>query len=361
MQQAFHQHTVLIVGSTQRRLHVFHMLLSFLNAKEMTVVAYSASMTHEMKKKLERLHFDLKFDVYKQGSLPQKVDESTITLKEMTYEQFLSEDTGMLREALLILADLRIDDTLLGQDIKDKIEKMNDTKQIKEVIYNADTVSKREEGLSKHYIDIDSMPGENIIGFGRSPLSSIHFETKEDSITILTKNLSQEITIPNLKEFSYLKQEGLFGAIAALVQYDFFDADIMTKSETYPFLERDSGKIEVLVWTFGSIHPDEFDALLKIPTYTNVAMGLTNYLRFEDVIERNIERFEAVLVVAEDEAQAELLGDYFLSKEHDSYHSIIFVPNSAEMRTSLQRVFRGQEKKIIYLFDNIGTFIHIHE
>ncbi len=361
MQQEFHQHTVLIVGATQRRLHLFHILLSALQRKDMQVLAQSASLSHEMKKKLERMHIDMNFDVYKLGSGFHRTDEKSILLVEMTYEQFLIENTDALHEALLVLADLRIEDTLFGQDIKDKIAQMNAKKQLKEVLYNVDTVSKREEGISHHYIDIESILSENVIGYGRSPLSSIHFDIQDDVLNIMTKTESHEIQIEHISAYSYLKQEGLFGAIAVLLQYDFFDKETCSKLETYPFLERDSGNIEVLVWTFGAIHPDEFDALLRIPTYTNVAMGLANYLRFEDIIERNIERFETVLVVAEDEAQAELLGDYFLSKEHDSYHSIIFVPNSSEMRTSLQRVFRGQEKKILYLFDNIGTFIHIHE
>jgi len=362
-------HLILVTGETIRRLHTFAMLVKELSELGKEVHSFTSTYTGKQLKRLQQNHKQVPYDIFKVNKVKKAINDSVTGKKKVDFiiVEALTRDVLLnnllsLPVKTMIFSDLRARTNMEAQEAASMLlASMKKNPTLQRVLVNADTTLKKYEGFQPSYIEIKPTEKVDMVHYGRSELAGIRFTPEEDTLTIDSVGDQYKHDVPSLKDYSLLKKEGLFAALSFLYKEELLEQAQLWDIDSVPFLENHSGDDEQFVWTEGLNYPDELKELIHISKYKNVCIGLTNYLRFEEVIESDIHLFDTLLVVAENDTQAELLGDYFLNKEKGSYHSIIFVPDRTEMRTALQRIFRSQNKPILYLFDNISTFQNIYQ
>ncbi len=256
----------------------------------------------------------------------------------------------------LLLTDLRVIDKETEEEVLERlVAAINSGKEPASLLYPSDLLQSKEH---HHMLDVSRIQSKTE-SYGFDEYASIHWMYKDGKL-VATGNVQAAIEVVDIEVHSTLAKRSLIASLSSLKQTE-ENLPVGPIHVDAPMVEEPGKEGELKTWSKFIQYEEEIQSLVQIPGLKNMCIGLDAYLRFEKYIEAEIAHFETLLVVAENPVQEELLRDMLLQKERDSYHSIIFVPRRAQMRTTLQRVFRSQKKRVHYVFDEMETFRYIYE
>lgn len=351
---------IFLVGRSVRRFHTMCILAQMLDEMQLSFTFMSTSIkAHDLEAMQERLPFTSgsiipygfkKFkEIYASYQIPSP--KQSLIVIEMDFA-FLAKISFAEHEVqTLLLTDFAFEDPDFPEMLEERIiAQMKRASLLQTIVYNYD-IEEDSRGQSKnYYLPIDDIPIRTHSSFGRTTDSMMQFTLTDIALTINMPNLRMDV--PYDSHMTSIKREGYFAAVGLLLS-----ERIITTTSKYvhmplsPWFEDTPSPLSTIVWMQFATLPEEMNAIISAHPYLCVSISV--YLRFEQVIENRIIDLERLIVVAEKPEQEALFSEYFVQKEKDSYHTIVYIPEKDVLQEALPKITEG--KPICYVFDELGS------
>lgn len=359
---AFHTtaEVIVIAGNSVRRLFALTAMLRLLGQLEITCSAFSMTLTHEDIVALEAKGGKLPIHPYRTGAFQAEyktyehpAEQKAVIIVEMDLHQLRTFRLQKHSVQTLILADLVCTDGDTCAELRDiLVDQVRSTPTFQTILYNND-LGTLPTGAA--LLPVEDIPVRSHFSFGKSRVSTIHWSLEGERLLGSMPNAHVNLPAFDLPESSTLRQEGVFAALSWLQINTLLEPERISDGYGHlPLWEEHHGPL-TLFWSRPFTERDDIQYLLAMPQSAYLCIGVTPYLRFEEILEERIEQFETILVVAEDQNQVSLFQEYFLQKERDSYHVIIYLPQIDDLTAVFRHVFT-RAKSVMMLFDQPASF-----
>lgn len=352
---------IVVVGNSIRRFYTTAFLQHVLNNTGHNVVALSLDLDMDERDTTEV--YGKYFQEYSPrtfkatySSMEQPRDHKSYILLELHYEKLMELDLKKHNIKTMIFTDLRVENAEMAKEIKEYIDhQYHHSRVLDRIFYNTDAVPKDLFSNQYHFLQVDELKIPRQWSFGETALAEFGFsvETKGNIIcrhdsTSFQCSVAEEILL------STVKKDGLFGALAYVMEED-ISWELITETishlPTLPYMEEYKDE-ELYLWTRPVLMGDAvWDGVKQQHT---LCIGASIYLYNETLIEKSIDDIKHILVVAEHPVEAEFYAEYFLEKEQQSMHKVVFYPSLQHLPHILRGLFKSE--KIMYMFEYLPTF-----
>jgi len=291
--------------------------------------------------------------IAEQKTFEHPMEQKSVIIIEMTLSQLRQFSLAKHHVQTLILTDLQCPDVDTCAEMRDYLtSQVRTTPTFQTILYNNDLGEVSKDTV---LLTVEDIPVRSHFSFGRSQVSTIHWSIEGELLQGSMPNAQVTLPVFDLPTSTLLRQEGIFAALSWLDITTLLDPKVITTGYgALPLLEDHHGPL-TLFWARPFELRSDIDAVLTLPSSTYLCIGVGPYLRFEALIEERIEQFETILVVAEDQNQVSLFQDYFLSKERDSYHVIVYLPEIEALTSVFKHVF-ARAQAVTMIFDAPASF-----
>lgn len=351
---------IVIAGDSVRRLFALTSMQHLLQQHGIQVTAFSMTLSHQDIVALEAKGGQLQIRPYSFGAFHAEyktyehpAEQKTVIIVEMTMEHLKTFRLAKHSVQTLIFTDLVCSDNDSCAELRDiLVDQVRGTPSFQTILYNND-LGELSKGAA--LLPVEDIPVRSHFSFGKSRVSTIHWSIVDNALMGSMPNAQVSLPVFDLPQSSLLRQEGIFAALSWLDISTLLAPEHITDGfGQLPLWEEHHGPL-TLFWSHPFEHRSDIQYLLAMPQSAYLCIGMGPYLRFEEIIEQRIEQFETILVVAEDQNQVSLFQEYFLQKEKDSYHVIIYLPELQQLTGIFRHVF-ARAKNVMMLFDTPASF-----
>lgn len=361
-QGAFHTtaEVIVIAGDSVRRLFALAAMCRLLQQHHVAFSAFSMTFTHEDVQALEEkggaqqvrpYSYSAFHTEYKTYEHP--AEQKAVIVVEMDLNQLREFRLQKHSVQTLILTDFVCPDADTCADLRDiLVDQVRNTPTFQTILYNNDLGNLPPGAV---LLPVEDIPVRSHFSYGKSRVSAIHWSLEGEALEGSMPNARVNLPAFDLATSSLLRQEGIFAALSWLQISSVLVAEnIVDGYGRFPLWEEHHGPL-TLYWSRPFVQREDVQYLLALPQSKFLCIGMGPYLRFEEIIEQRIEQFETILVVAEDQNQVSLFQEYFLQKERDSYHVIIYLPEIEQITAVFRHVFT-RAQNVMMLFDHPASF-----
>lgn len=350
----------MVAGDSVRRLYTVATLLHLLPQHRMDVVAFSQSLRPAELTDLAAKAPGLVLRPYSHGAFAAEyktyehpAERKAVIIVEMTLGQLRNFSLSKHHVQTLLLTDLQCPDAETCADMREYlVGQVRTTPTFQTVLYNNDLGDIAKDAV---LLTVEDIPVRSHFSFGRSQVSTIHWSIEGEQLQGSMPNAQVTLPVFDLARTSLLRQEGIFAALSWLDITTLLDPAVITAGfGGLPLLEEHHGPL-TLFWARPFELRSDIQHVLTLESSRYLCIGMGPYLRFEELIEQRIEQFETILVVAEDQNQVSLFGDYFLQKERDSYHVLLYLPDLSSLTSVFSHVF-ARASNVTMMFDAPMSF-----
>lgn len=351
---------IVIAGNSVRRLFTLSAMVRLLQQHDILLAAFSRSLSHEDISALESAGGPQFIKPYtysafhaEQKTFEEPSEQKSVIVVEMTLDQLRDFKLSKHAVQTVIFTDLVCSDADSCAELREVlVDQVRSTPTFQTILYNND-LGTMDKGAV--LLPAEDIPVRTHFSFGRSAVSTIHWSLEQDHLQGSMPNAQVRLPLFDLATSSLLRQEGVFAALSWLDITTLLDGErIHDGYGSLPMWEEHHGPL-TLFWARPFQLYNDIKYLLDMPQSSYLCLGVAPYLRFEEIIEQHIEQFETILVVAESESQVALFQEYFLQKEKDSYHVIIYLPDIHALTDVFRHVF-ARAKEVMMLFDDPTSF-----
>ncbi len=352
---------ILVVGNSLRRFHTAIYLRDILTFCKHHVDTFTTTLDFDDEQtKVKYAPYFTKHD-YKSFKLAYEEVEGARSHKayiiiEVSLDVLPAFPISKHNVKTILFTDMRMGKKEQPAEVKEYIDhEYHHSHILDRLIYNTNTVPKAEFADQYFFVQVDEISIPRQYSFGASSMSTCGFDIDE-VITVTHEGKKSSCARPAIID-GVIKSESLMGAISYALEEDLALGDIEGSFQHLTALPLfDEVKAEgTMLWTRPMILGDAiWDALQSEQA---LCIGVSIYLYNEDLIERSIDKVSQIVVVAEQEAESELYTEYFLKKERQSDHKIIYTSSRGFLPHIPSTLFNSE--KIMYIFEYLDTFKNI--
>ncbi|MFN7160142.1 MAG: hypothetical protein ACK4NC_00855 [Candidatus Gracilibacteria bacterium] len=352
---------VFLVGNSLRRLHAFWSIMNILDSLDHPFTGLTATLKKDelefMKSRTPLKngtceHYSLHTfqEAYKKHQIAST--KKAFIIIEMDFNLLSNISFPQHEVQTLLLTDFTFSDPDTPAFLEERIiSQMRRSSLLQTIVYNYDIGQFESQTQSSFHLRLDDIPIRTHYSFGKTTDSLMQFSEKGN--TLLTAMPNLQLTLPFDPHSTVMRKEGYFAAVGLLLAERVLNHDVSFHSQpASPWLEEQISPKLTALWAKYSSRPEEIQSIIE--RCPRLCMSLSVYLRFEQTIENSIADIERVVVVAEEKSQEAVFSEYFVQKEKDSYHTIVFIPDAAQLPDLLSAV--AGEEEFYLLFDDLRTY-----
>lgn len=352
---------VFLVGNSLRRLHAFWALMNILDTLEHPFTGLTSTLKKDelelMQSRMPLHHgscdhysthtFQEAYKKHQVGST-----KKAFIIIEMDFNLLSNISFSQHEVQTLLLTDFTFSDPDTPALLEERIiSQMRRSSLLQTIVYNYDIGQYDDQKQSSFHLRLDDIPIRTHYSFGKTTDSLMQFIVNERTLMIAMPNL--QLRLPFDPHSTVMRKEGYFAAIGLLLAERVInDTSSPTAQPSSPWLEEQLSPKLTALWAKYTTRPEELQAIIE--RCPRLCMSMSAYLRFEQTIENSIAELEKVIVVAEDKSQESVFSEYFVQKEKDSYHTIVYVPDAALLPEILPLLAGDDE--FYLLFDDLHTY-----
>lgn len=347
-----------VVGNSLRRLHTVSMLAHMLDELQISFACFYSSLSQEefsiFAERFAYVHGHIaayRYAGFKEQYVKFQKPSKTpcYIIIEMNFD-FLSKISFAEHEVQsLLLTDFSFLDADTPEDLEQRIiAQMKRTPSLQSMVYHFDMQQYSSTAQKRYLLQVEDIPIRTHYSFGRTVDSMIQLIPQEHSLILTMPNM--QCAVPYDNQMTKVAEEGYFAALALLASERVLTSmQTITRPALSPWLEDMLSPKRTIMWGAYIQEAEEMNAILDKHQFLCVSMSI--YLRFEQVIENRITEVGQIFVVPERDDQEVVFGEYFVQKEKDSYHTIIYVPEKQLLEEVLHSM--GGEHTYCMVFDDL--------